>query len=256
MRRKRRLSSSIRWGNNSSRSKGGLLLSAALLATLALLVYWFFATDDFYIYEIKVVGNRFVSSEEVFEASGLNELSIFWVEPKKVEEAVSNLTAVKSAKVRCYLPSEVIIEVVEREPQIVWQSGEARYWVDKEGVVLTIRGEIEGMLLVEDVDEIALQPGERVDPRVVSSAKNLKLLFPEVSVLRYSRSKGIIFLYEGGWPIYLGIGDMEEKVAILKAILQRLSAEGIKPEFIDLRFKGSPYFLPEVTFISDKLDSI
>lgn len=247
MRRKRRLSSSIRWGNNSSRSKGGLLLSAALLATLALLVYWFFATDDFYIYEIKVVGNRFVSSEEIFEASGLNELSIFWVEPEKVEEAVSNLTAVKSAKVRCYLPSEVIIEVVEREPQIVWQSGEARYWVDKEGVVLPIRGELEGMPIVEDVDQIAIQPGERVDPRVVSSARKLKFLLPDVSVLRYSRSKGISFLHEGGWPIYLGIGDMEEKVAILKALVQRLSAEGIKPGFIDLRFKESPFFSVQKT---------
>jgi len=41
----------------------------------------------------------------------------------------------------------------------------------------------------------------------------------------------------------LGQGeDIEQKVAIMKAMLQEIAAKGVQPQFIDLRFKGSPYY--------------
>jgi len=158
-----------------------------------------------------------------------------------VEAAVARLPGIKEARVRCRLPNRVVVEVVERQAQIVWQRDGTRYWVDEAGVVLPARGELEGALLVEDLAPGPLRVGDRLDPRVVESALELHQLLPELAAVQYS-DQGLSFHHQGGYPIYLGVGDMPEKVAIMKALVRKLAAEGIQPEFIDLRFKEGPYY--------------
>ncbi len=215
--------------------------SVFLLVALGWLAGQFFITDKFYVHEITVVGNQFVSAEEIFSASELAGLSIFWVDPARVEAAVARLPGIKEARVRCRLPNRVVVEVVERQAQIVWQRDGTRYWVDEAGVVLPARGELEGALLVEDLAPGPLRVGDRLDPRVVESALELHRLLPELAAVQYS-DQGLSFHHQGGYPIYLGVGDMPEKVAIMKALVRKLAAEGIQPEFIDLRFKEGPCY--------------
>ena len=223
----------------------GIKLDAAPSVLLLIALSWlggqFFLTDKFYVHEITVLGNQFVSSQEIFSASKLSGLSIFWVNPARVEAAVARLPGIKEARVRCRLPNRVIVEVVERQAQIVWQRDGARYWVDEAGVVLPARGELKGALLIEDSTPGPLQVGDRLDPRVIESALELHRLLPELAAVQYS-NKGLSFRQQGGYPIYLGVGDMAEKVAIMKALVRKLAAEGVQPEYIDLRFKDGPCY--------------
>lgn len=216
-------------------------MSVLLLAALSLLTSQFFTNYGFYIYEATVQGNQFVEADEIYAASGLEGMSIFWINPEQVEAAICNLLGVKEARVNCRLPNQVTIEVLERQPQIIWQRGEARYWVDDLGIILPLRGELEGMLLIQDLRTGPLEASDRIDPEVITSALDLRRLLPEATAFQYSEDKGFSF-DQRGYPIYFGTGDMAEKVAILNALLQELASEGIKPEFVDVRFKESPCY--------------
>ena len=216
------------------------VLSVLLLVTLALLTSQFFTTHRFYVYEAEVQGNRFVDQSEIYSASGLHEMSIFWIKPEQAEADISNLPGVKEAKVTCRLPNRVRIEVVERRALIIWQRGAERRGVDELGAILPLAGELEGMLLINDRTAGSFEVGDRIDLEVVTSALELWQLLP-TAALQYSQDKGLSF-EQWGYPIYFGAGDMAEKMAILNALLRDLSFEGIQPEFIDLRFKESPFY--------------
>lgn len=223
--------------------RGGKTLGGFLLLALGWLTYQFFATDAFYVYEAKVIGNQLVPAEEIYQHSGLEGISIFWINPAQIETAVASLPNIKEAEVHCGLPDKVTIQVVERQPQVIWQQGEKRYWIDEEGTVLTARGELTGATVIVDLDERPVQPGDRVDPQVIAGAQKLRSLLPELAAVQYAPRTGISFQSEQGWPIYLGQGeDMEQKVAIMNALLQEIAAKGVQPQFMDLRFKGSPYY--------------
>jgi hypothetical protein len=219
----------------------GTVLSLLLLAALAWLTSQFFATDRFYVYEAEVEGNQFVDQKEIYDASDLHELSIFWIKPDQVEAAISSLPGIKEVRVTCRLPNRVRIEVVERQTQIIWQRGEARYGVDDQGTTLPLEGESEGMLLIQDLRTGPFEVGDRIAPWVIRSALELRRLLPETVFLQYSDDRGLIF-HEPDYPVYFGSGDMEEKVAILKALLRDFAFEGIQPEFVDVRFMESPYY--------------
>jgi cell division septal protein FtsQ len=210
---------------------------------LGWLSYQLFAREAFYVYEARLVDNQLVPAEEIYQNSGLEGMSIFWINPAQVEAAIVSLPNIKEAKVHCGLPNRVTIKVVERQPQVIWQQGENRYWVDEEGTVLPARGELAEATVIVDLDEHPLQPGDRIDPLVIAGAQKLRSLLPELATVQYTSHTGLSFQSEQGWPVYLGQGgDIEQKVAIMKAMLQEIAAKGIHPQFIDLRFKESPYY--------------
>ena len=213
------------------------------LVLLAALGYWLFLTDDFYVYEITVQGNHLVSTDEIFTASGLYGLSIFWVNPQRVADTVAGLPGILSAEVHCSLPNRVTITVVEREPQVVWQRAGTRWLVDEQGTVLTAQTGPGGGLVIEDQDGSPLHPGDRVDAAAVAGARQLQGLLPELSTVRYTPPTGLSFRHPLGCDVYLGTGtDMAEKVAIMQALVEQLAASGEHPEYIDLRFKDSPCY--------------
>jgi cell division septal protein FtsQ len=109
------------WQDQGGKASGFLLLLA-----LGWLNYQLFATEAFYVYEARVVDNQLVPAEEIYQNSGLEGMSIFWINPSQVEAAIASLPNIKEARVHCGLPNRVTIKVVERQPQVVWQQGEKR----------------------------------------------------------------------------------------------------------------------------------
>lgn len=222
--------------------RGGTILSLLLLAALGLIMSQFFTTYRFYVYEAEVRGSQFVDPKQIYNVSGLHELSMFWINPEKAEAAIiSNLPGVKEAKVTCRLPNRVTIEVVERQMKVVWQWGEKRYGVDEQGAILPLEGEWEGMLLIQDLTPVPPEVRRRIDIEVIRSALELRKLLPETIVLQYSEDRGLSF-HQDGYPIYLGTGDMAEKMKIVDALVQSLASDGIQLEFVDVRFPESPYY--------------
>ena len=219
----------------------GAVLSVLLLVALSLLTSQFFTTYRFYVYQATVQGNRFIKEDEIYAASDLEGMSIFCINPEKAEADITKLLSVKEARVNCRLPNQVTIEVVERQPQGVWQRDEARYWFDDLGIIFPLRSELEGMLLIQDLRTSPLEIGDPIDSEIITSALELQQFLPEATVFQFSENEGFRF-EQRGYPIYFGTGDIAEKVAILNALVQDLAFEGVTPEFVDMRFKESPCY--------------
>jgi cell division septal protein FtsQ len=224
---------------------------ARVLAVLTVLlifygIYTAFTADALFVYEsdVTVKGNVVVSEAEIFAVSGLDGMSVFWVNPDVVAERLTSLSNVKSAEVKVSLPSNVRISVEERRPALVWQTGDVSWWVDAEGTIIEPRSDLPDALVVVDTDSRPVEPGQQLDPAVLSAIRALRLLLPDLSQMRYSRESGVGFMTREGWPVFLGLGgeDMEAKLRVLVALRRHFIAQGAAPEFINLEYVESPYY--------------
>jgi cell division protein FtsQ len=219
------------------------LVAATLLAFSGWVIYAVFNSSNFYVYDIQVRGNAAVTSEEVYSTSDLEGLSTFWVDPVAVATRVETLPNVRSARVKVRLPARVIVTVEERTPVILWQTGEANWWVDAEGVIFPPRADLSDALKIIDTDAERVSPGEELDPSIIETAQSLRRLLPELPVMNYSRATGVSFTTGEGWPVYLGDGrDMDAKLTILVNLRKDLMTRGVTPEFIDVRFVERPFY--------------
>jgi len=219
------------------------LVAVLVLAFAAWLIYAIFNSSNFYVYGIEVHGNSTVTTEEVYSTSELEGLSVFWVDPPAVARRVETLPNVRLAQVKVRLPARVVVTVKERRPVISWQTGDAQWSVDAEGVVLPPRADLSNALTIIDTDAKPVSPGETLDPSIIQTAQSLRRLLPELPVMNYSRTTGISFTTGEGWPVYLGDGHhMDAKLTILVNLRKDLMARGVTPEFIDVRFIERPFY--------------
>ncbi len=224
-----------RWGARIS----GILA----LAFLGWVFYTLFATPSFYVYGASIKGNVAVSTREIYIVSGIDSQNIFWVNPAEVSERIAALPNIKSAEVSIALPSRVEIEVVERRPQLLWQIGETVWWVDQEGIIVPPRANVDGMLRIIDDDRQPVEVGYQIDPTIIEGAQALRILVPDVSIIRHTRAQGLIVATPDGWPVYLGNGsEMRAKLIVLSSLLANLRTNDITPSYIDLRNPLRPVY--------------
>jgi len=216
-----------------------LLLAMVLMAALAHL----FLSDAYYVYDVTVYGNALVSAEDVFRQTGMEGYSVFFIDPRQAEERIRALPDVRDATVQVSLPDWVLIDVRERRAHIVWQTGEHRYGVDDEGLVVSLSGDTIPSIVVRDLEAAPLQLGEQVDLQVVAAAKGYQSLLSEVSEFDYSQEYGLSYVNEKGWRVYLGDGKgAETKIAIVNALVGRLASQAATVQSIDVRFPESPLY--------------
>jgi cell division protein FtsQ len=218
-----------------------LALAVALL--FGSLVFAFFNLDFFYVFEPDIIGLENLSKEEVIRASGISGYSVFFVDAGSVERALSKLPEIKSARVIPGLPNRLSIQITEREPEVAWQRGGERYWVDTDGVVFRARGDKPELTTIRDLDQTPVKPGSQVTRKALDAYQALRTAMPEAPrVLEWSTARGLAFTDEHGWKIYLGDENgMTGKVVKFRALVQQLDAQKAQIKFIDLG-KGDPYY--------------
>jgi cell division protein FtsQ len=187
-----------------------------------------------------------VTSQEIYAASGVDSQSVFWVSATEVANRVMALPNIKTAAVTVSLPAAVAIKVVERQPELLWQTGDVVWWIDQEGTVVPPKEEMADMLRIIDDDHQPLEPGHRIDPSIVRGARRLRLFAPDVSLIRYSRANGLTVATPEGWPVYLGDGEeIRAKLVVLTEVVADLKARNVAPSYIDMRDPLRPVFQPQ-----------
>ncbi|RME70891.1 MAG: FtsQ-type POTRA domain-containing protein [Chloroflexi bacterium] len=221
------------------------LLGWGLLVGQVALLYVLFTSPAFFVTTATIEGNVVLTAPEIYAASGIHRQSIFWLRAGAVAERIMALPNIKEAAVTISLPARVHITVVERRPEVLWQTGDAVWWVDQEGVVTPPRQTSGDILRIIDDDRQSLQAGDTVDPQIIIGALTLRQLSPNVSVVRYSRARGLTVATADGWPVYLGEGtNIKAKLVVLTALLADLKARSITPKFIDVRNPERPFYAP------------
>ncbi len=220
------------------------LLSGSILLTLALMGIWFGFGDAFYVGTPKVTGGARVPVEEIVAGSGIAGLHAAWVNAREAEAALLRaVPSLRAARVSCGLPADCSIAVVEREPSFAWRWGQAQVWVDAAGVVFPARGGLPDLPSVESADVQPPQPGQAIDPQLMTAIVAAGQALPDVRAFRYSAARGLEFTDPGGYPVYLGAGsNMADRAVMWRALRADLAARGILPAYIDVRFPLAPYY--------------
>ena len=214
-----------------------------IAGVLCYVLIYFFTDYRFYVYQAAVTGHDRITAGEIYERSGVDGESIFFLNRRQISEHLEALPDIKTVSVSFQLPAEVKINVVERNPIFTWQAGQSVYWVDDEGVVLQPRRAPLNELTFLEVDGPARQPGEKIDMETLQAARTLQESLPGVQYIQWSQTQGISFLHPDGYPVYLGQpDDLPRKLSTLQALTESFAKKSTRPEFVDMRFAGRPYY--------------
>lgn len=226
----------------------GRALALVALLGATWLLYDAVTSPAFAVTEVAVTGTQLLSPAEVEFAAGVRGENLFLVRAEAVAEAVQQLPAVERAAVALVFPSRVEIAVSERVPYAVWRSGNQRWVVDRDGLVLGPATGSEPLLLVHDGDARPVEPGARVDRDALEAATRLRELLPprlgwSPARYDYQAGVGVSIMGEPGLVVRFGSSaDLPWKIETLAAILEHLRGKGATAKLIDVRFRDRPYF--------------
>lgn len=229
------------WGGIHLPPAARRLAHLGLMALLLRLLLWALAAPTFELSTFEVHGLRTLTAREVVVQSGLEGENVFRARPERAVARLKELPSVRTARVRLKVPGYAFIEVVEREPLVLWRAGERTYGVDAEGILIPASGAWEGALTIVSREERTPRLGERVDVDLLRASLAVQLRLPETRTLEVAPGEGLILRTPQGWPVYLGLADgLEFKLAVLEALLEQLAAEGLEADFLDLRLPTHP----------------
>lgn len=204
-----------------------------------------FTNARFRVAEVTIEGARLVRREDVLRAASVVGRSIFDIRARQIERRlVERSGLIEEATVRCRLPNEVSVTLLEREAALIWESGGRHWWIDADGSVL---GATEGpgtMPELHDIGGFAPNPEGHIPGVPWGLAHELWAALPAIQAFDYTREQGLVlYVTAFEWPVYLGhAGDARLKVALLWTLVEKLTAMGVDVEYIDLRNEARPTY--------------
>ncbi len=229
-------------------------VSMLLAVGLAALGVFLFTSPLFYVTRAEIGGVLYVPAEEVFAQSGVAGYHVLWIDPGEVAPRIAASPSLDDARVVVQWPARLVILVREREPAIVWEQGDARYWVDVQGHLMLLRRNLPALVrVINEGEAIPFQcPGPAcsdetgavtIEQDVVIGTQYLKTLRENIDVLYYEPVRGLSYQDGRGWRGYFGVGaDMELKLAIYERLVADLEARGIRPAYIDVSNPDAPFY--------------
>ncbi len=228
------------WAALNTQRLPGMALALASLVVAGLL----FADPRFYVYGAQVSGNHVVPSEAIYEASGADMHSVFFLSPSTMRrQLLEALPALADARVSIDLPSRLCIRVDEKIARFVWEAGDQSYLVDSEGTILGGAGAPDDAFRVHCTEGDLPAVGGKFDPDVLAAIEELSQLLGGVRLFDYSARYGVCWQNGRGWLVRFGVaGDLARKVAVMQSLSAELTDQGIEPQFLDVGNPSRPYY--------------
>ena len=245
---------------------GWRIISGAVFILSLAVIISFASLGTFQVSTIQLRGAQRLTVDNLLSELDLVGTSIIRVNPDQVrstiEEHFHDLSAVS---VSVGLPANITIQVVEREPVILWQQDSQTLWIDQEGVMFPVNGEEEVLQTVlavgdppsapqvftpevdEDTGEISHlleQSFPRTTEDFVRTVLSISNYIPDGIPLHYNAQFGLGWQDPQGWLVYFGrdTTNIDMKLAEYETIIGALAAENMTPTMISLEFLHAPYF--------------
>ncbi len=226
-----------------------LVVVAVLAGTLALWLTW---DSRFYVYGAQIVGARSIPPAEIFRGSGLDGLHILWARSATIEaRLLDEFPSLETAEVRCQLPATCVIQLTERRPRVLWQDQGDVWWVDEEGAIFLAQEGTPGLEPGADVSGRWVVTGPLPRGEDGNLDEPVRIALTELwasgwdvpTVFDYTSDRGLSFTDQHGWQVIVGRGSgMEQRLRALERLTDHLGAQGVAPEFVDVRFPRAPYY--------------
>jgi hypothetical protein len=247
-RRGRTRSHAISWRTRLQRVISALVTSPRWISLLILLVigsaFYFVGADaTYYVTQVEVAGAATLSQRAIIEASRMEGMHIFWLDPAEAARGVAEIPSILTATVEIVWPGAANITVSERAPVLAWDQAGDRFWVDEEGRLMQARHEAPELLLILSQQPDRLFVGERIPFDVMAGALQLQQERPNIDSLFYEAGNGLSYEDGRNWRAYFGTGlDMNQKLAVYEALVVDLQARGLQPRYISVINKDKPFY--------------
>ena len=227
-------------------------LSLSILLVAAIYLVW--TLPYFHATWATVIGNSRLTVEEINSALGISGQSIFMIQPDEVEtQLLLNYPELAAVEVNVYLPNYVYVNVVERQPVILWQQDEGYTWIDSTGVAFRPRGVVAGLVPVVGLAtppagiaplDDPLSPPPYLSGELVDAILVLAPSVPPGEMMTYDPRNGLGWTDSRGWKVYFGMSakDMPLKVRVYQSLVDALMTRGLYPEFISVAYPDAPYY--------------
>ena len=221
------------------------LVSGILGVSIFLFLVLVTKAGIFQVNGIQTQGLERFSEGEIKQAINITGSSIFFINPKNIEEDLQHTyPGLSEVDVQVSWPAQVEISLVERNPVMAWNwDGHVR-WVDADGVAFEPHDE--GLNVVQ-VNSAILPPTIKdrfVDPRIVKTVETLALYIPENTQMVFDAEHGLGWHDSRGWVVYFGLNndDAAQKMIVYTALVEYLEGKRITPAIINVEFIEAPYF--------------
>ena len=224
-----------------------LVTRVAGAAAAGALLWVAFASPLLTVREVQVVGARHTGPAEVANAAGLSgDENLLLLSTAAVARAATTLPWVARAAVDRKLPGTIRVAIEERSPAAVVAGGEGRWLIDARGHVLAPAS---GLPVIADEGLDSLRPGARVTAAEVVAGLRVLRALPEGLGARveavFAPSQERVTLSLDGALVRFGAAEqLDAKVVVLKALLERMHKEGIAAAYLDVRVPSSPALGP------------
>jgi cell division protein FtsQ len=175
-------------GRPIRRSSAGLsrtrALAAFVLVLTGLAIYGVGASPVFAFHRVDVQGATWTSASDVTALLGISDgTNLVTLRTDDLAARLAGLPAVRSAEVRVVLPNTIQVQLDERQPILVWQTGGGRFLVDATGVAFVRLADgaalPNGLPTITDARAAAaVSIGASIDPVAFDAATRLGSLTP------------------------------------------------------------------------------
>lgn len=240
-----------------------------LLTLLALLVIatlggsFALTSANFRVQQVDIVGTQNSTLVDDIQNMGMQGQNIFLLDVATLTSRIEGLPMVASVTIGKQLPDQVIVNVVERTPILLWQTRQGTFSVDSQGVVIAPASESSGtdhlMTVVDAREGVAQQvhPGALLKRADIAFATQVFTRLPQLTglssfTLRYDVApqqgghETFIVVSSDGWLAYLGGVDdsnpLDNRLIELQQILSLAQQKQLNLAIIDLRFGLRPVY--------------
>jgi len=228
------------------------LFKVISLVTFLLLVYIvLFYSPIFKVEDIIVEGNKSVSKDLLL--SMIPPDNLLKLNTSKVEKNIlSELPEIKNIKIYKGIPNALKVLVIEREPQVIWESGGKKYVVSESGEVtrpIEDNEALPNLPLVIDNKNMPIKAGQKIVSssfivfikNIFESSKNITGLDPDKFTI--DETTFDINFYPKNKPYFIKLNSLrssKKQLENLALVLKEKEPE-IK-EYIDMRIDGWGYY--------------
>lgn len=205
---------------------------------------WFVESDTFQIAAVDVQGVRRLGEQDLnIFVDAFKGQNIFLVDLDLVAKRAAEHPWIKDVRIYRRLPNRISVQITERAPFALLDTGRGIYIIGEDGMVLerlSKQAESLGMPIISAHIHEALK-GREIDDQAVQSSI---LLLKELAVrggwrigdvrVRSDTPESISVLYAGK-EFKLGSGNYEEKFRRLSEITSDLKRRGLDFAYVDLR---------------------
>ena len=239
---------------------GPRLVSGILIIVMGLFLLTLWNSTIFQITGARVIGNQRLSESEINAALQVIGKPIFTAVPEEIRKDLNSVYPdIASVNVKIGLPNQVIINIKERTPMILWQEVDGNaYWIDSQGVKFPARGQAENLVTVIAHGEPQIPPVETsdssgnnsgktnafIDPAMIKTITELAAIAPAGAAITFDPSYGLGWSDPRGWLVYFGENtqNVSMKMTIYQAIIDKLTQEGVQPTMISVEYLDAPFY--------------